>query len=103
MAACLRGMQRFHAGLLPLSIITQGVLMDNEKTIPYYAHEGVVARMERANRRLWILCIVLILLLAGTNGAWIWYESQFVDEITVTQDNKDGVNNYVGNDGNITN
>ena len=96
-------MQRFHAGLLPLSIITQGVLMDNEKTIPYYAHEGVVARMERMNRRLWILCIILIVLLAVTNGAWIWYESQFVDEITVTQDNEDGTNNYVGNDGNITN
>lgn len=97
-------MQKFQAaGVLPLSIITQGVLMDNEKTIPYYAHEGIVARMERSNRRLWILCIVLIVLLAVTNGAWIWYESQFVDEITVTQDNEDGINNYVGNDGNITN
>lgn len=58
-----------------------------EKTIPYFAHEGIVAKMERANRRLWILCIVLILLLAGTNGAWIYYESQFIDEtLTVTQD-----------------
>lgn len=64
--------------------------MDNEKTIPYYAHEGVVARMERANRRLWILCIVLILLLAGTNGAWLYYESQFIDELTVTQDVESG-------------
>lgn len=64
--------------------------MDNEKTIPYYAHEGIVARMERANRRLWILCIVLILLLAGTNGAWIYYESQFLDEVTVTQDVESG-------------
>lgn len=77
--------------------------MENEKMIPYFAHEGIVAKMERANRRLWILCIVLILLLAGTNGAWIYYESQFVDEVTITQDNKDGYNNYVGNDGNITN
>lgn len=42
-----------------------------QNTIPYYAHEGIVARMERANRRLWILCIVLIILLAGTNAAWI--------------------------------
>lgn len=64
--------------------------MDNEKTIPYYAHEGVVARMERANRRLWILCIVLILLLAGTNGAWLYYENQFIDELTVTQDVESG-------------
>ena len=60
--------------------------MEQDKTIPYYAHEGIVARMERMNRRLWILCIVLIVLLAVTNGAWIWYESQFVDEVSVTQD-----------------
>ena len=73
--------------------------MEQEKTIPYYAHEGIVARMERSNRRLWILCIVLIILLAVTNGAWIWYESQFVDEVTITQENDDGYNNYIGNDG----
>lgn len=77
--------------------------MEQDKTIPFYAHEGTMARMERSNRRLWILCIILIVLLAATNGAWIWHESQFVDEITVTQDNEDGINNYVGNDGNITN
>lgn len=60
--------------------------MEQDKTIPFYAHEGIVARMERMNRRLWILCIVLIVLLAATNGAWIWYESQLVDEFSVTQD-----------------
>lgn len=57
-----------------------------EKTVPYFVHEGIMARMERTIRRLWILCIILILLLAGTNGAWIWYENQFIDEIEVTQD-----------------
>lgn len=77
--------------------------MEQDK-IPYFVHEGVVARMERTNRRLWILCIILIVLLAATNGAWIWYESQFTDEtLTVTQENADGYNNYIGNDGDITN
>lgn len=58
--------------------------MDN---ISYAAHEGIMARMERTIRRLWILCIILIVLLASTNCAWIWYESQFMDEsLTVTQD-----------------
>ena len=78
----------------------------NEQTmtmIPYAAHEGAMARMERTIRRLWILCIILIVLLTATNGAWIWYESQFVDEVTVTQDNTDGYNNYIGNDGTISN
>lgn len=74
-----------------------------QNNIPYFAHEGAMSRMERTNRRLWILCIILIVLLTLTNGAWIWYENQFVDEITVTQDNKDGYNNYIGNDGDITN
>lgn len=73
-----------------------------DKTIPYFAHEGIVARMERANRRLWILCIVLIILLAGTNAAWIYYETSFED-IVVTQENEDGYNNYIGEDGDITN
>lgn len=76
---------------------------NNTPMISYAAHEGMMARMERTIRRLWILCIILIILLAGTNAAWFYYESQFVDEVTITQDNKDGYNNYVGNDGNITN
>lgn len=57
--------------------------------ISYAAHEGMMARMERTIRRLWILCIILILLLAGSNAAWIWYESQFEDVVTtneITQD-----------------
>lgn len=76
---------------------------NNTPMISYAAHEGMMARMERTIRRLWILCIILILLLAGTNAAWVWYESQFVDEVTVTQDNNDGYNNYIGNDGTISN
>ena len=73
-----------------------------EKNIPYFVHEGIMARMERTIRRLWILCIILILLLAGTNGAWIWYENQFIDEVTteVTQDvDSEGTGNAVINDG----
>lgn len=60
-----------------------------EKNIPYFVHEGIMARMERTIRRLWILCIILILLLAGTNGAWIWYESQFEDVVTTKQITQD--------------
>ncbi len=75
-----------------------------QQNIPYFAHEGILARMERTIKRLWVLCIILIALLAITNGAWIWYESQFSDEtLTVTQDTSDGINNYIGNDGDITN
>ena len=58
---------------------------NNNPIISYAAHEGMMARMERTIRRLWVLCIILILLLAGTNAAWIWYENQFED-VSVSQD-----------------
>ena len=71
-----------------------------QQNIPYYAHEGVVARMERMNRRLWILCVILIILLAATNGGWIWYESQFYDEQTTVTQELDSTNgDAVINDG----
>jgi len=77
--------------------------MEENKTIPYYAHEGMMTRMERTIRRLWILCIVLILLLAGTNAAWLWYENSFEDVVTtneITQDvNSDGGGDAIVNDG----
>ena len=53
--------------------------------IPYFAHEGAMARAERTIKRLWILILVLILCLVGTNAGWIIYESQFTDEI-ITQE-----------------
>ena len=63
-----------------------------------------MARAERAHRRLWIVIIVLIILLAGSNAAWIYYESQFEDVYTeITQENDRGFNNYIGNDGDINN
>lgn len=48
-------------------------------SIPYYLHEGEMYRLERINRRIWILLIVLVIALIGTNAGWIVYESQFED------------------------
>ena len=75
---------------------------NNTPMISYAVHEGMMARMERTIRRLWILCIVLVILLAVTNAAWIYYENSFED-VVVTQENDDGFNNYIGEDGTITN
>lgn len=59
--------------------------------IPYLAHESAMARMERIIRRLWIAVLVLIAALLVTNGAWVYYESQFTDEVvTVESDTDDG-------------
>ena len=80
--------------------------MENEQVaqIPYFAHEGEMVRMERANKRLWIVILVLIIALVGTNAGWIVYESQFVDEqISIEQDGETdgGGNNYFNGTGEL--
>ena len=61
---------------------------ENRVTIPYIVHESNMARMERIIKRLWILMILLVLMLVGTNAAWICYESQWqtVETTEVSQD-----------------
>ena len=77
----------------------------NPEAVPYIVHESAMARAERSAKRLWAVVILLIVLLVGSNGAWLWYESQFetVETTEVIQENADGYNNYVGNDGDIIN
>ena len=76
--------------------------MDN-KDVPYMVHEGDMARMERNSRRLWIIVLVLIVLLVGSNIAWLCYENS-MEEVSTTveqeveQDNDSGDNNFVGGD-----
>ena len=70
--------------------------------VPFAVHEADMARMERTVKRLWILLLVLVVLFVGSNGWWVWRESQFED-ITITQENEDGYNNFIGNDGDIYN
>ena len=49
-----------------------------------FAHEAEVYRLERNNRRWFILSLILITVLVATNGAWIYHESLYVDEIEET-------------------
>lgn len=52
----------------------------------YYV-DIVSSLAERTIKRLWIIVILLIVLLVGSNVAWIYYESQFEDVVTtVTQE-----------------
>lgn len=73
-----------------------------QEPVPYRVHAEDMARLERSNKRLWILLILVIVLLCASNAAWIWYESQFED-VVVTQENEDGYNSFIGNDGDIFN
>ena len=75
----------------------------NETHDLVYVYEGAQARLERSNKRLWILAIILIAALILSNVAWIVYESQFQTiteesvEIDATQDGG-GVNIVGGGD-----
>lgn len=79
-----------------------------EPFVPYYAHEGMLSRNERTIKRLIIAVVITVVLMFLSNAMWLvaWnqydYESvdtkQFVDV-----DAKEGIANYIGNDGDITN
>lgn len=53
--------------------------------VPYIVHEKDMARMERSNKRLWIVIVLLVVLLVGSNIAWTIYESQFETVETVIE------------------
>ena len=74
----------------------------SQEPVPYRVHTEDMARLERTIKRLYILLILVIVLLCASNAAWIWYESQFED-VVVTQENEDGYNSFIGNDGDIFN
>ena len=76
--------------------------------VPYAAHEIAIATSERHSKRLWIVILVLIAALLGTNLAWIIYENSFEDyaiteEYDVEQDADGGNNSSIINGGEIVN
>lgn len=78
--------------------------INKAEPVPFIVHEGIMVRMERTIKRLWIVVLVLVFVLIASNGAWLWYESQFeYFTTTVEQDAENGINNYIGNDGDIIN
>lgn len=61
---------------------------EQRNVVSFAAFESAMLRMERSNRRLIAIIILLAVLLFGSNAAWIWYESQWetVPETTITQE-----------------
>lgn len=72
--------------------------------VPLVVLENTRAQMDAHAARLVRVIVLLIILLVGSNGLWLWHESQFADEVyEITQENEDGYNNFIGNDGDIYN
>ena len=53
-------------------------------------------------KQFWTI-ILLIMCLVISNGVWIWYINQFDFNSETTTLDGNGVNNYIGNDGDINN
>lgn len=72
------------------------------QSVPYIVHESDMSRLERQLKRLWIVILVLIFMLVGSNCAWLWYESQFehIEEThqEVIQEADNGENHFIGGD-----
>lgn len=73
--------------------------MDNK--VDYLEFESTVTHLNIINKRLWILCVILIILLFGTNVYWVHYESQFQDETTTIEATQDGSGTNIVGGGDI--
>ena len=78
-------------------------------SVPYVVHESAMARAERTQKSLVWVIVLLIVLLVGSNGAWIWYEStmetavETTETVTTTYEDIEqvtdtGGNNLIGGD-----
>jgi len=61
----------------------------DEKMVSFICHEADMTRLERANKRLFVVVIILIVALVGSNIAWIYYENQFEDVVTTVEQEAD--------------
>lgn len=77
-------------------------IREDEDMITAAQHEKEMTRMETANRRWFISFLVVLSMLFASNLAWVVYESQFQD-VTITQEDVQSSNNFVGNGGDIFN
>ena len=73
-------------------------------SVPYVAHESAMARAERVIKRQWIAIILLICMLFGAFGLFVWYESLY-ETIDYSYDySQDGQGtNIIGNDNEVDN
>lgn len=76
---------------------------ENIKDVPYLVHEGVMVRMERQIKRLWIALIVAIASLLIAILAFLRYLNLYDFESYEVSAAGDGHANYIGQDGDIHN
>lgn len=87
--------------------------MENQKnerdfaTVPYFIHEGMMARNEHTVKRLIIALIIAVVLVFASNAAWLYCWMQYdyitdgVQTVTTVDSEGDGIANYTGGDGGV--
>ena len=78
-----------------------------EKDVPYIVYEGEAARHERTVKRLLTALLITILLMVGTNLAWlyVWNQYDFSSETYTVESDESGNSNVLqaGLNGEINN
>ena len=72
---------------------------NNENNVTYFT-ELAVAVAERQAKRWFISFLVILIAYVITVAGFFIYESSFEDMV-ITQENEDGYNSFIGNDGDI--
>jgi len=70
--------------------------------VPFVVYEAAQSRLERVIKRLWITTIILIVLLVGSNVAWLIYESSFEYFETSIEAEQDGEGVNIVGGGDVT-
>ena len=70
---------------------------DYKKDVPYIVYESEAARHERTVKRLLMALLITILLMVGTNMAWlyVWNQYDFSSESYTIENHDDGNANYL--------
>ena len=85
--------------LAPTPYQRKAYIMDDRNIeVNYIVFESTLARMERINKRLFILCSVLFLAFMVSNMAWLCYESKFEDTVITAEQDGEGINIVGGGD-----
>jgi Tfp pilus assembly protein PilW len=78
-----------------------------EKDVPYIVYESEAARHERTVKRLLVALLITILLMVGTNLAWlyVWNQYDFSSETYTVESDENGNSNVLqaGMNGEINN
>lgn len=83
----------------------KAMIEEEKEPVPFWEHQQSEARAAHREKWLFSIIILLIVLLVGSNFAWIYYESQF-ETVTTTEhyevDSGGGGNAIINGEGSVS-